>query len=80
METYIVYVGNGEVLGAAEAEDHQKAAQAVVNQTQWPGDPFAAEVNVARATDPDMDISDSVSPTDPGVELVESDLRVVITN
>ena len=80
MDTYMVYVASGEVLGAAEAEDHKKAAQAVVNQTQWPDDTFAAEVSVARVTDSDYEVPDEMDPTDPAVEMVESGLRVVVQN
>lgn len=76
----MVYVASGEVLGAAEAEDHKKAAQAVVNQTQWPDDTFAAEVSVARVTDSDYEVPDEMDPTDPAVEMVESGLRVVVQN
>jgi len=80
MDTYMVYVASGEVLGAAEAEDHKKAAQAVVNQTQWPEDTFAAEVNVARVTDPDYEVPDRFDATASAVEVVAPDLRVVVQN
>lgn len=80
MNTYIVYVASGEVLGAVEAEDEQTAASGIVNAVEWPGDPFAAEVNVARVTDEDAHIGDEVDPTDPHIEVVEQGMRVAIEN
>jgi hypothetical protein len=78
MDTYIIYVESGEVLGAAEADDHKTAAEAVVNGVEWPGDPFAVEVEAVRVTDQEYDVPDEMDTSDPAVEMVESGLRVVV--
>jgi len=80
MDTYIIYVASGEVLGASEADDYKQAAEAVVNEVEWPGDPFAAEVSVARVTDPDYEVPDRFDATASAVEVVAPDLRVVVQN
>lgn len=79
MENYVIYVGTGEVLGAAEADDPLKAAQAVVDNLDLDPDTFGVEVNVATVDDEDVEVGDELDTTQPGVEVVETGRTVVPT-
>lgn len=78
MDTYIVYVGMGNVLGAAEAEELNQAAEAVVNEVEWPDDTVAAKVNVARVTDPDYEVGDTIDTSHEAIEVEEINLKVAV--
>lgn len=78
MDTYIVYVADGTVLGAAEAESLQDAAESVVNAMDWGDDAAAVDVNVARVIDSDYEVPDTFDGTDTAVEIEKIDLAVAV--
>lgn len=79
METYIVHLPSGEVLGAVESETPEEAGEAVANELPvGDTDAVAVEVNVARVTDADYEVPEEISPMDDGIEVVERNLAVAL--
>jgi hypothetical protein len=78
MDTFVVYLPNGEVLGAAQGDELNEAAEAVVNAIDWPDDSVVAKVNVARVTSEDYEVPDQFDMSDEGVEVEEMNLKVAI--
>lgn len=78
MDTFVIYVPSGEVLGAAEADNYKDAAEGVVNGVEWPPDTAAAKVNAARVTDSDYEVGDTINEAADGIEVVERSFKVAV--
>lgn len=78
MPTFAVYLSDGTVLGAADAKDAGKAAEAVVNGVEWPDDTAMVEVNVAKITSADYTLPDEMDVTHSAIKPTESNLTVTI--